>query len=119
MIADGRNCQRWSRDFLGIETMVGRMAQGLRSSRADQQAEWLEKELLGDKIFSNTLAAKQDERIPTIVVPTVLVSFNWPVNSNRFERVEAQKYSKSGLPVRKEEVLCHPVKGETQLPAEC
>ena len=70
--------------------MVGRMAQGLRSSRADQQAEWLEKELLGDKIFSNTLAAKQDERIPSIVVPTVLVAFNWPVNSNRFERVEAQ-----------------------------
>ena len=70
--------------------MVGRMAQGLRSSRADQQAEWLEKELLGDKIFSNTLAAKQDERIPTIVVPTELVAFNWPVNLNRFERVEAQ-----------------------------
>jgi hypothetical protein len=57
MIADGRSCQRWSSDFLGIETMVGRMAQGLRSSRADQQAEWLEKELLDDKVFSNTLAA--------------------------------------------------------------
>jgi hypothetical protein len=85
MIADGRNCQRWSRDFLGIETMVGRMAQGLRSSRADQQAERLEKEVLGDKIFSNTLAAEQDERIPTIAVPTVLVACNWPVNSFEIE----------------------------------
>jgi TRAP-type uncharacterized transport system substrate-binding protein len=61
---------------------------------------------------------KQDERIPTIAVPTVPVAFNWPVNSNRFEPVEAQKYSKSELPLREEEVLCHPMKGDTQLP-EC
>jgi TRAP-type uncharacterized transport system substrate-binding protein len=30
---------------------------------------------------------KQDERIPTIAVPTVLLSFNWPANSNRYQRV--------------------------------
>jgi hypothetical protein len=177
MIADGRNCQRWSSDFLGIETMVGRMAQGLRSSRADQQAERLEKSCSMTRFFQTrslpllaTLITllliappswvdafvrgrwepgfkflpvpyeskfedyylpaaldaadypnliKQDERIPTIAVPTVLVAFNWLVNSNRFECVEAQKYSKSGLPLREEEVLCHPMKGDTQLPAEC
>jgi TRAP-type uncharacterized transport system substrate-binding protein len=27
------------------------------------------------------------ERIPTISVPTVLVSYNWPTNSNRYQRV--------------------------------
>ncbi|KJC55721.1 C4-dicarboxylate ABC transporter substrate-binding protein [Bradyrhizobium sp. LTSPM299] len=30
---------------------------------------------------------KQGERIPTIAVPTVLLSFNWPANSNRYQRV--------------------------------
>jgi TRAP-type uncharacterized transport system substrate-binding protein len=30
---------------------------------------------------------KQGERVATIAVPTVLVAFNWPVKSNRFERV--------------------------------
>lgn len=30
---------------------------------------------------------KQGERVATIAVPTVLVAFNWPVNSNRFQRV--------------------------------
>ncbi|MCC8984798.1 TAXI family TRAP transporter solute-binding subunit [Bradyrhizobium acaciae] len=30
---------------------------------------------------------KQGERVATISVPTVLVAFNWPANSNRFERV--------------------------------
>jgi TRAP-type uncharacterized transport system substrate-binding protein len=30
---------------------------------------------------------KQDERISTIAVPTVLLSFNWPTNSNRYQRV--------------------------------
>jgi TRAP-type uncharacterized transport system substrate-binding protein len=30
---------------------------------------------------------KQDERVATIAVPTALVAFNWPVKSNRFERV--------------------------------
>jgi TRAP-type uncharacterized transport system substrate-binding protein len=30
---------------------------------------------------------KQGERVATIAVPTALVAFNWPVNSNRFERV--------------------------------
>lgn len=30
---------------------------------------------------------KQGERVPTIAVPTALVAFNWPVKSNRFERV--------------------------------
>src|ERR1700738_2046923 len=30
---------------------------------------------------------KQGERVSTIAVPTVLVAFNWPVKSNRFERV--------------------------------
>jgi TRAP-type uncharacterized transport system substrate-binding protein len=31
---------------------------------------------------------KQGERVATISVPTVLVAFNWPITSNRFERVE-------------------------------
>lgn len=31
---------------------------------------------------------KQGERVATIAVPTALVAFNWPVNSNRFKRVE-------------------------------
>jgi TRAP-type uncharacterized transport system substrate-binding protein len=30
---------------------------------------------------------KQGERVPTIAVPTVLVAFNWPARSNRYERV--------------------------------
>lgn len=30
---------------------------------------------------------KQGERIPTISVPTVLVSYNWPLGSNRYQRV--------------------------------
>ena len=30
---------------------------------------------------------KQGERVSTIAVPTVLLSFNWPRNSNRYERV--------------------------------
>jgi TRAP-type uncharacterized transport system substrate-binding protein len=30
---------------------------------------------------------KQGERVATIAVPTALVAYNWPVNSNRFERV--------------------------------
>jgi TRAP-type uncharacterized transport system substrate-binding protein len=30
---------------------------------------------------------KQGERVATIAVPTALVAFNWPVNSNRFARV--------------------------------
>jgi hypothetical protein len=30
---------------------------------------------------------KQGERIPTISVPTVLASYNWPLGSNRFQRV--------------------------------
>jgi hypothetical protein len=30
---------------------------------------------------------KQGERISTIAVPTVLLSYNWPANSNRYERV--------------------------------
>lgn len=30
---------------------------------------------------------KQGERVTTIAVPTVLVAFNWPVKSNRFQRV--------------------------------
>jgi TRAP-type uncharacterized transport system substrate-binding protein len=30
---------------------------------------------------------KQGERVTTIAVPTALVAFNWPVNSNRFGRV--------------------------------
>jgi len=30
---------------------------------------------------------KQGERIPTIAVPTALVSYNWPLNSNRYLRV--------------------------------
>src|SRR5713226_4190967 len=30
---------------------------------------------------------KPGERVTTIAVPTALVAFNWPVNSNRFERV--------------------------------
>jgi len=30
---------------------------------------------------------KQGERVATIAVPTALVAFNWPVRSNRFERV--------------------------------
>ncbi len=30
---------------------------------------------------------KQGERVATIAVPTALVAFNWPVKSNRFERV--------------------------------
>jgi TRAP-type uncharacterized transport system substrate-binding protein len=30
---------------------------------------------------------KQGERVATISVPTLLVAFNWPVKSNRFERV--------------------------------
>jgi len=30
---------------------------------------------------------KQGERVSTIAVPTVLVSFNWPSESNRYERV--------------------------------
>jgi TRAP-type uncharacterized transport system substrate-binding protein len=30
---------------------------------------------------------KQGERVATIAVPTLLVAFNWPVKSNRFERV--------------------------------
>jgi TRAP-type uncharacterized transport system substrate-binding protein len=31
---------------------------------------------------------KQGERVATIAVPTALVAYNWPANSNRFERVE-------------------------------
>jgi TRAP-type uncharacterized transport system substrate-binding protein len=30
---------------------------------------------------------KQGERVPTIAVPTVLVAFNWPARSNRYDRV--------------------------------
>ncbi len=30
---------------------------------------------------------KQGERVATIAVPTALVAFNWPANTNRFERV--------------------------------
>ncbi|WP_377827497.1 TAXI family TRAP transporter solute-binding subunit [Bradyrhizobium lupini] len=30
---------------------------------------------------------RQGERVTTIVVPTVLVAFNWPIKSNRFHRV--------------------------------
>ncbi|WP_456729660.1 TAXI family TRAP transporter solute-binding subunit [Bradyrhizobium sp. USDA 3364] len=30
---------------------------------------------------------KQGDRVATIAVPTALVAFNWPANSNRFERV--------------------------------
>ncbi|MFO1110308.1 MAG: TAXI family TRAP transporter solute-binding subunit [Bradyrhizobium sp.] len=30
---------------------------------------------------------KQGERVPTVAVPTVLVAFNWPARSNRYERV--------------------------------
>jgi TRAP-type uncharacterized transport system substrate-binding protein len=30
---------------------------------------------------------KEGERIPTIAVPTVLLSFNWPINSARYARV--------------------------------
>jgi TRAP-type uncharacterized transport system substrate-binding protein len=30
---------------------------------------------------------KQGEHVDTIAVPTALVAYNWPVNSNRFERV--------------------------------
>src|SRR4249919_1839342 len=30
---------------------------------------------------------KQGERVPTIAVPTVLVAFNWPASSNRYQRV--------------------------------
>ena len=30
---------------------------------------------------------KQGERVETIAVPTALVAFNWPTNSNRYERV--------------------------------
>jgi TRAP-type uncharacterized transport system substrate-binding protein len=30
---------------------------------------------------------KPDERVATIAVPTVLVAFNWPANSNRYQRV--------------------------------
>jgi TRAP-type uncharacterized transport system substrate-binding protein len=30
---------------------------------------------------------KQGERVSTIAVPTVLVAFNWPVRSNRYQRV--------------------------------
>ena len=31
---------------------------------------------------------KQGERVATIAVPTALVAFNWPANTNRFQRVE-------------------------------
>ena len=30
---------------------------------------------------------KQGERVSTIAVPTVLVAFNWPAASNRYQRV--------------------------------
>jgi TRAP-type uncharacterized transport system substrate-binding protein len=30
---------------------------------------------------------KQDQRVSTIAVPTILLSFNWPANSNRYQRV--------------------------------
>jgi TRAP-type uncharacterized transport system substrate-binding protein len=30
---------------------------------------------------------KPDERISTIAVPTILVAYNWPTNSNRYQRV--------------------------------
>jgi hypothetical protein len=30
---------------------------------------------------------KQGERVDTIAVPTALVAYNWPNNSNRYERV--------------------------------
>jgi TRAP-type uncharacterized transport system substrate-binding protein len=30
---------------------------------------------------------RRDERVATIAVPTALVAYNWPANSNRFERV--------------------------------
>ena len=30
---------------------------------------------------------KQGERVPTIAVPTALVAFNWPANTNRYQRV--------------------------------
>lgn len=30
---------------------------------------------------------KEGERVPTIAVPTVLLSFNWPAQSNRYQRV--------------------------------
>jgi len=29
---------------------------------------------------------KQGERVETVAVPTALVAFNWPTNSNRYER---------------------------------
>ena len=31
---------------------------------------------------------KQGDRVTTIAVPTALVAFNWPANTNRFQRVE-------------------------------
>jgi hypothetical protein len=31
---------------------------------------------------------KQGERVSTIAVPTVLVAFNWPAGSNRYQRVD-------------------------------
>src|ERR1700716_3454700 len=47
-----------------------------------------------DYYLSETLAAseypgliKQGERVSTIAVPTVLVAFNWPAQSNRYQRV--------------------------------
>ena len=30
---------------------------------------------------------KQDERVSTIAVPTALIAFNWPTQSNRYQRV--------------------------------
>ena len=30
---------------------------------------------------------KQDERVPTIAVPTALVAYNWPAGTNRYQRV--------------------------------
>jgi TRAP-type uncharacterized transport system substrate-binding protein len=40
---------------------------------------------LGASEYPNLI--KQGERVSTIAVPTVLVAFNWPVKSNRYQRV--------------------------------
>lgn len=41
--------------------------------------------VLGASDYPNLIS--QGERIPTIAVPTVLLSFNWPARSNRYQRV--------------------------------
>jgi hypothetical protein len=87
--------------------MVGRMAQGLRSSRTDQQAEGLEKEVLGDNFFKHARrragGTHPDDR-----------------RADRAGRLQlASEFIRNRTFHSGRRKSFHPMKGETQLSAEC